>query len=479
MLALGAYAYFYQGGGWNQNSRFDLVRSVVEKRTSVIDGYHRNTGDHAKRDGHYYCDKAPGASWLAAIPYAAIHTVAGSEKPTRRYLDVSAYLVTVWASALPAAIAVVALVLLLAALGVRLRVRLAIGAAYAFGTMAFPYATLFYGHQLMAALLVVGFAPLVAGRRRVLDGDDPPKPWVLVAAGLALGFAVVVEYPAALAVLPIFVYACVYLARANWKLIGYLVLGGAIPGIALGVYHWMVFGGPFTLPYDFSTQSHRSQGFMGIGAPRDGATWGILFGSYRGLFYSAPWLLAAVPGAVLLWRKHRRTAPEVIVCAVVAVLYIWLNVSLVDWQGGWALGPRYLIPALPFMAILCAGALEAVPTTWPAPGRIGAWLAFTGLAGYAAFFMLAGTAVKPEVPVVEKRPWQRFVFPQFYAGDLAVSTQSIDMKGAPKKAPRAAWNLGHGMGLSGKATLVPLAVFAVGMLVWLLWALRRIRSDDG
>ena len=28
-----AYAYFYQGGGWNQNTRFALVRAIVEQGT--------------------------------------------------------------------------------------------------------------------------------------------------------------------------------------------------------------------------------------------------------------------------------------------------------------------------------------------------------------------------------------------------------------------------------------------------------------
>ena len=43
-LVLGAYAYFYQGGGWNQNSRFDLTRPIVEQHTSQIDAYVKNAG---------------------------------------------------------------------------------------------------------------------------------------------------------------------------------------------------------------------------------------------------------------------------------------------------------------------------------------------------------------------------------------------------------------------------------------------------
>ena len=41
-------AYFYQGVGWNQNSRLDLTRAMVERRTLRIDALHGNTGDKAR-----------------------------------------------------------------------------------------------------------------------------------------------------------------------------------------------------------------------------------------------------------------------------------------------------------------------------------------------------------------------------------------------------------------------------------------------
>jgi hypothetical protein len=64
-MALGAYAYFFQGGGWNQNARFNLVRAVVEEHTVVVDDYIRNTAADAIRDGHNSTDKAPGVAALA------------------------------------------------------------------------------------------------------------------------------------------------------------------------------------------------------------------------------------------------------------------------------------------------------------------------------------------------------------------------------------------------------------------------------
>ena len=45
---MASYAYFYSGPGWNQDSRFDLVRAILEKRTLEITAYHDNTGDKSR-----------------------------------------------------------------------------------------------------------------------------------------------------------------------------------------------------------------------------------------------------------------------------------------------------------------------------------------------------------------------------------------------------------------------------------------------
>jgi len=55
-----SFIYFYEGGGWNQNSRFDLLRAIVERHTLQIDAYQENTQDKAHSKGHYYSDKRRG-----------------------------------------------------------------------------------------------------------------------------------------------------------------------------------------------------------------------------------------------------------------------------------------------------------------------------------------------------------------------------------------------------------------------------------
>src|SRR6202040_406259 len=75
VLLFASFAYFYQAGGWNQNSRFDLVRAITNEHTLNIDPFKFSTGDIAFFEGHYYSDKAPGLALTAAPLVAAVRPV--------------------------------------------------------------------------------------------------------------------------------------------------------------------------------------------------------------------------------------------------------------------------------------------------------------------------------------------------------------------------------------------------------------------
>jgi len=430
LLCFGTYAWFYQAGGWNQNSRFDLTRAIVERGTLRIDAYESNTGDKSLRAGHLYCDKAPGLSWLC-VPAAAL--TPGSP-------DVRAYVATLFAVALPSAIAVVLLFWILGQLGLPPAAAIAWGLA----SLALPYSTLLYAHQLEAALFVAAFAILLREQRR------PP---LLFLCGFLLGFAVVCDYTAIL--------GCIVLGMYARRRLGWILAGAVIPALALAAYHTVAFGGPLTTAYAFSTQPWRHTGvFMGIGLPRPRAIVHLLFTQYRGIFFSMPWLLLAIPGAVILIRRRDRRA-EGIVCAAMFLLFFWLNVSIVDWQGGWALGARYLIPTLPFLTILVAATLS----------RRAVVAAFGVLAAYAFVLMLVATAVKPEVSVMIGNPFT-VNLRTFAADRVAVNYQSIDSEG-PRPGPRYAWNVGEKLGLRGHATLLPLLAWIAAMGGWVGREVRR------
>ncbi len=481
MLMLVSYAYFYQGGGSNQNSRFDLVRAIVEDHSTRIDRFEHNTGDKACRGpmgrciqargpwDHYYSDKAPGSSWIAVPVYGVAYLLAGSDKPTSHDLNWWAYLCTVFAVGLPSAIAVSALFWLLGMLGCSRLASAALAIGYGLGTLAFPYATLFYGHQLASALVLIAFAFLVRERQGTALGA-----YGLVGVGALLGMSVVVEYPSALLLIALLTYALSWMrpfSRLAW-----LALGIAVPGLCCALYHWMNFGHPFTLPYEFSTKPHRSQGFfMGLGKPDMGVLKELLFGSFRGLLHAAPWLGAAAPG-LLLWVRCPGHRAEAGVCVAAIVFFLWLNSSLVDCQGGWAMGPRYLIPALPFLVVLVAGLFTKQSFDgWFGIGgslvrRISLGLAIVvfALAVRSGYWMLAGTAVFPQVPNKIEKPYAAFIMPKFQRGELALNLYGIDA------SESRAWNLGKKVfGLPGLTSLLPLFALQFGTLLWLGWTLRR------
>src|SRR6266849_7566021 len=64
------YAYFYQGSDQSIACRFDLMRSMLEKRALWINDFCGfNTADIITVGGHIYSVKAPGTSFNALIPW--------------------------------------------------------------------------------------------------------------------------------------------------------------------------------------------------------------------------------------------------------------------------------------------------------------------------------------------------------------------------------------------------------------------------
>ena len=113
--------WFYAQGGWNQNARYDMIYSFVEPGTPdflsfridhfLVDAQKTvNTGDWAFHDGHYYSNKAPGASLLGIPVYAALYLL---EYPFHRgavppRLDMfNAWAINLFVSVLPVAVSAV------------------------------------------------------------------------------------------------------------------------------------------------------------------------------------------------------------------------------------------------------------------------------------------------------------------------------------------------------------------------------------
>jgi hypothetical protein len=313
------------------------------------------------------------------------------------------------------------------------RYRVAVTLSYGLLSVAFPYANSFYSHQLAALVLFVAFV-------LVCRPDLPAKGWAgLVAIGLLLGLAVVTEYPTVLIAAPLFLYA--WLRLATKRRIGWVIAGGAVPGSLAASYNQAIYHTPLPVGYHYSAlwQTQHSTGFMSLTYPKLDALWGIVGSPYRGLFFLSPVLLLAVAGLVLAWRRPPYRAETVLSTLAVAGFLVF-NASSSMWWGGFAVGPRYLLPMLPFLAWPMVVFLERYgQAAWARALLAGlALLSLIGVWGLA----LAGQAFPPETL---PNPWLDYAWPHLLAGDLAR-------------------NAGMVLGLRGWWSLLPLPFLAGGAL---------------
>lgn len=472
------YAFFYQAGGWNQNSRFDLVRAVVDKHTVRIDDYQRNTGDKALVDGHYYSDKAPGLA-LSSIPPVAVARkaldVVGVDPLSPKALTILSYLATLLGAAAPTALTAFGIYWLAIRLGARSAGATFAAIAFGLGTPMWAYATLFFSHALTAALLFAGFAAAVCLR----DRGSPRRDVVLGAVvGLAGGWATVSEFtsvlPAALIVGLAAVHVWQRAPALRARILAAIAGGAVVCGIVLLVHNVAAFGSPFELGYSHEVNfPQQSQGFFGVGVPDLGVLGKILFGRYRGLLFFAPVVIAAPIGLVLLARGRERLA-TVAVAALIPAYYIVINSGYVIWDGGWVYGPRFLAPALPFLCLPLA-------LVWTR-ARVLFRLPLVALLLWGAGLGLVAESTTVQPPDYYKAPVTDLLWPSFRDGRFSLNTLTFDEygnEGPPLLSvddgnDRAAWNVGERLGLAGHASLVPLFVlWAAAATTWWLVGRRR------
>jgi hypothetical protein len=476
-VLLAAAFFLPRGPMWNADSRIFLTASIVDRGQLNIDPLAPYTGDRAAYGGHYYSDKAPGLSLLAVPAYAVLkytllggrpYTALFAASPDRRLDFLPRYLLALLYAGLPTAILCALLFDFLALLGVARAWRTLLALTYGLGTIALPFATVFFGHQLAAALLFGAFVLLYRLRRGAL-----PARYALLAGALA-GLAVVTEYPAALIAAALGLYAL--MAPGAARRLAAPLAAGALPPLAVaGVYNTLAFGGPLRQGYAYLAgqavyRAGQAQGFMGITYPHLDAIWQTTFGPYRGLFLLAPVLLLAAPGLYLLARRPGWRA-EALLWLGIVVVYSAFVVSYFEWDGGFSLGPRHFLPALPFLVLPIGELLR--------PGRARAWRpAVAALAAVSFATVGLATAVNPLMDPHFDSPLAEVVLPSL-AGlpvDPAHPAAAVARLGPAlaHAAPlflgaRLDNNWGMLLGLPGALQLLPLLA-ALGLtLGWHAW----------
>jgi hypothetical protein len=225
------------------------------------------------------------------------------------------------------------------------------------------------------------------------------------------------------------------------------VVWGALPlGLLFAAYNWVIFHTPFPAGYRYHVEYHdvHGQGFMGFTGPTWSALWGITLSPYRGLFFLSPVLLLCLPGLIFLWRDPRFRSTAMLVAALLAGFLLYVA-SYLYWSGGDAIGPRFLVPLVPFLMLPVARAWSE----WSGGvGRIALW-ALLLLSGLNVWVQsIAGQHYPPYEfrGTVVANPTTQWALPLLREGDVAD-------------------NFGYRLGFTGLATLLPLGAAAAAVVL--------------
>jgi hypothetical protein len=236
------------------------------------------------------------------------------------------------------------------ALGYRLRSALALGAIFAFGTIAWPYSKAFFREPLAAFLLLLSAYALVRWRRS-LERGRVSWGW-LGAAVLSLVAVQLVKNGVAFFAAPtLLILAAPKLDTARVRFHRrHLIAIGIIAGLAavalIGIAGQRI------------EQRLSSANYQWVAD----AVGGYLFSPGKSLFVYSPVLLLGLAGTITLARRRQwreALAPATMLAVFVLGYAVWQNEN---WFGGTGWGPRYMVPLTGLLLLPALPLLERALT---------------------------------------------------------------------------------------------------------------------
>ena len=332
-----------------ERGEISIVQTVVEVPAQTAAGFLPTRAYEIEtvfavpgRAGKFYCKYGPAQS-LLAVPFYLLGRGVSAFDATHDPQIWTKLCVALLVNPLISALGCAALAALARQIGASRRASLLLALLYGFATLAWAYAKSFFSEPAVALLFLV--AALCLAR---LHAGHALRDMAL--AGACLGAAMLFRATAAIAAPAFIVAAALMLAerRAGWldlrRWLAFLAGPLAAAGVILG-YNFLRFGAPLSTGY--AEVAWNTPALAGL--------YGLLFSPGKSLFLYAPATLAASAGLPLLWRRSR---PLAALTALLSVTYVLFHAPYNYWSGGWNWGPRFLLPAVPFLVLALAPLLE-------------------------------------------------------------------------------------------------------------------------
>jgi hypothetical protein len=354
VLASAALLVVQEGAitGYDGQTVYQVTRSLVEQRTLAVS---KEFNTQPGPDGRNYSRYGLGLSLVAAIPYLAARPIAFAFQDADHVLQAAVSPVMGFV----AAALIIALYVLARRVGAGAGSALLVAVGAVAGTFVLPYSKEFFAEPLTTLCLVVAIERLVACRS--------------VAAGLALGAAVLVRPQCLLFTPVLLLVACLKDGfRASLR-----TAAGAAPGVgATFAYNFARFGHPLRFGYED----------VGFTTPLLTGMGGLLFEPTKSVLVFAP-IVVLLPFALYrLWQYHRWAFVLIAgnLAITVGAVMMWFA-----WHGGWCWGPRLIIPGLV-----------------PAIAALGPWLVGSHRRRAAALLFVLGFAISLPAVIVSTQAQQ-------------------------------------------------------------------------
>ena len=311
----------------------ETAKSLVYRKSLSIDKNWVLRFAKPGQNGKYYSKYGLGYA-LSFVPQICAVAVLSKVLPTNRdYLErfILSFTNTFYASCIAAL-----LFLLFARLGYSGKSSFAAVAAICASSVLLPYSKIIQSETLSTVLLVLFL--LLAAENKKIGPINGAFLGAIVSGLYGIKISNVIFG------LVIAGHVAFQIRKGNSTrggITAFLALAAA-PLCAIVALNWVRFGSLMNFGYGAEQSQFSTPLLLGLR--------GLLFSPSKSLFVFSPLIVLGLFGVKTFYAKHRTVAAAILALTVIDILFYarWH-----DWQGGWAWGPRLIVPVMILLHVFC------------------------------------------------------------------------------------------------------------------------------